>query len=165
VTGRYSSETAWRRTRQVVRGANPAAGADPSLTVEAGHLYRLLAVYAELVTDATAANRTPRLTISDGASVFLSIPPASSVPASTTARLAWIVGAAGYSSGDGQVMPLPELELQAGWQLALVTGAIQAADDYGALAAVILDTTARGGAVDLVDLPDLRVEVVGGLTT
>lgn len=158
---RYAGETAWRRVRQVVRGDDPAAGLDPSVVVPAGHVYRVRAAFAQLVTDATVANREARLQATDGVAAFLDIAPASAVVASSTTRYAWLPGAGGYVTGAGQVMPLPELDLPAGWVVQLLTGGLVAGDNWTALALIVDDLTARGGPADLADVPDLRVEVVG----
>lgn len=160
----FSGETAWRRSRQVVRGAVPAGGASPSVTVPAGHLYRLKAAYAALVTDATVANRIARLQFSDGVATFLEIGPAGVQAASSTFAYAWLPGASGYALQANEVMPLPELELQAGWVISLVTTNLVAGDAWSALALIVDDITVQGGGADLNNLPDLRVEVVGGLT-
>ena len=160
--GRTSGETTWRRVRQVVRSAVPAVATDPTFTVPAGHVWRVRAISAQVVTDANVANRSPLLQVSDGTAVFLTIPPFAVITAGLTARLSWLVQAGPYGAAAAQVMPLPELELQAGWVVSLLTGAIQAGDQYSALALIVDDMTVRGGNADLSDIPDLRVEVVGG---
>jgi hypothetical protein len=162
VAPRVSGETTWRRVRQVVRGSVPAVATDPTVTVPAGHVWRVRAVYAELATSAAVANRSPRLVVTDGVATFLSIPPVAVITASLTGRLAWLPGPGAYGAAAGQVNPIPELELQAGWVMSLVTAAIDVADQYTALALIVEDLTILGGGADLADVPDLRVEVVGG---
>jgi hypothetical protein len=156
---RFSGESPWRRSRIVVRGAAPAAGADWSFVVPAGHVYRVISLYASLVTAVAVANRVVQLVASDGVASFLTIAPAAVQAASLTYGYAWWEHAPGALVGTGQAIPLVPLVLEAGWSLASSTTAIQAADQWGAPALHVIDTTVRDGAVDVGLLPDMMVEI------
>jgi hypothetical protein len=156
---RISGEAPWRRSRIVVRGSAPAAGADWSFLVPAGHVYRVVSLYARLVTDATVANRAVSLLASDGVATFLVIPPAAVQAASLTYDYAWWEHAPGALVGTGQGIPLVPLVLEAGWSLTASTALLKAGDAWGAPALAVIDTTVRDGAVDLGALPDMMVEI------
>lgn len=160
----FSGEATWRRSRIVVPVASPAAGQDWSLVVPAGHLYHLISVYAVLVTSATVATRVPHLTFSDGVRVFLDVPPFASQVASLTRRYGWFEAATGDTTGLGISSGLPCLALQAAWQLAQSTEAIDAADQWSSVFVHVIDTTTRDNDVDLsTELPEL-VQVVNVIT-
>lgn len=158
----YSGETAWRRSRIVVPVASPAAGSDWSLTVPAGHVYRLVSIYGELVTSAAVATRVPFLTVSDGVSAFLKVPPFASQVASLTRRYAWFPESGGDATGLGIASPFPGLALVAGWSLAAATDLLDVADQWSSVRVCVEDTTVQDGSVDIDGLPDLLVEIVGG---
>ncbi len=159
--GAYSGERPWRRVRRVIAGPAPAAGVDWSITVPSGKVWRVLAILASLTTDATVAGRSVRLTASDGDTTFLSLPPVAVQAASLTGRYAWGEHVDSRTTSPDQVAALPPLTLQPGWVLRVTTTALQAADAWGAPAVLVVETTVRGGEVDLAALPDALVEVVG----
>lgn len=118
-----------------VSGRDPAAGAEISITVPAGAVWRVLGLRFELVTDATAADRQVDLLIDDGANTLLRIEPPAVQAASLTR---------GYNCGPGLpartvltsqfLMPLPVDTLLAGeWRIRTVTANLQAADNFGAV--------------------------------
>lgn len=155
-----SGETTWRRSRIVVPVATPAAGADWSLTVPAGHVYHLVSLYGQLVTSAAVATRIPRLSFTDGDSVFLDLPPFASQVASLTRRYAWAPAVSGTALGNSILSYLPDLDLPAGWTIASVTDLIDAADAWTSVKLLVRDLTVRGGANDLDAMPDLLVSLV-----
>jgi len=159
--GRFiSGERPWRRSRRIELGADPAAGVNWSITVPSGRVWEVLSAFAELVTDATVANRAARLIVGDGSTTFLSIPPAGLQTASLTYRYAWLALGAAYQSGSGQAMALPRLVLEPGWTIGVSTEGLVAGDNWGAPRLLLLETEVKGGAVDLGELPELYVEVV-----
>jgi hypothetical protein len=155
-----SGESAWRRSRVVVRIDPPGAGADWSLTVPAGHIYQLLALHARLVTSAAVATRIARLAFGDGVSPIADLPPQASQAASLTYSYAWLPSPSGILTGTFMLSVLPDLELQAGWTLASLTQALDAADQWDQVRVLVLDTTARRGKLDLNARPDFIVEVL-----
>jgi hypothetical protein len=158
--GFVSGQTPWRRVRRVESGADPAAGAEWSVTVEAGKVWELLSVFASLVTDATVATRAVRLQLGDGGVTYLDLVAADTQVASLTRRYAWLPTGAAYASASGIVSPLPRLILEPGWTLASVTDNLAAGDNWSAPRLLVVETTVRGGPVSLGELPELYVEVV-----
>lgn len=157
--GRVSGESAWRRSRIAVPVASPAAGADWTLTVPAGHLYQLLAVFATLTTSAVAATRIARLTLSDGVRTLADVPPISSQITTLVRRYLWLPAGQAYATGLGILSPLPDLTLAAGWTVGTTTDAIDAGDQWSGIFVHVLDVTARRGKLDLSEYPDWLVEV------
>ena len=155
-----SGEAAWRRSRIVVPVASPAGGADWSLTVPAGHVYRVASVMAQLATSATVATRVPFLTFSDGVQTFLQVAPFASQAASLTRLFSWFPESGGDTTAPGISSPMPSMTLQSGWRLGMATTAIDAADQWSGIYVLVMDTTVRSGAVDIDSLPDLIVEMV-----
>lgn len=155
-----SGESAWRRSRIALPVASPAVGADWTLTVPAGHLYRLLAVYATLVTAAVAATRVARLAFTDGVRTILDVPPFSTQITTLTRRYTWLPVGQAYATGLGILSPIPEIDLQAGWTVGTITDAIDPGDQWSGVVLHLLDTTARRGRLDLNARPDLLVEIV-----
>lgn len=155
-----SGQRPWRRSRRVESGADPAAGIELSFTVPGGKVWELIAVFASLVTGVTVATRAVRLRLTDGSTAFLDLPAADTQLASLTRRYNWLQAGTAYASGSGIVSPLPRLHLQPGWTIATLTDNLQAADNWSAGQLLLVETTIKGGAVELGELPDLFVEVI-----
>lgn len=155
-----SGEATWRRSRIALSVAAPAAGADWTLTVPAGHVYQLLSVFATLVTSAVAATRIARLLLGDGDSTFLDVPPFASQITTLTRRYAWIPAGQAYATGLGILSPLPDVELQAGWTLGTTTDAIDITDQWSAIRVNVIDLWERRGPIGLNAEPEARVAVV-----
>lgn len=155
-----SGESAWRRSRTVVSVASPAAGADWSTTIPAGHLYQLLAIRAILTTSAAVANRAARLILGDGTSTYASIPAPAVQAASLAVSYTWAAGAPGVSVDLAQLGYLPDLVLPPAWTIGTSTRLIDVADAWTAIQLHLLDVTVRRGRLDLDTLPDMLVGVV-----
>ena len=159
--GRYiSGERPTRRVRVVAAAATPAAGADWSLTVPAGHLYELLSVYASLVTDANVATRSVSLVLTDGQATYLVLAAPGTQAASLTWGYAWTQHGNAYAGADGIVSGIPRLLLEPGWTIAASTASKQAGDQWGTPRLLVLDTLIERGRVEVGQLPELLVEVV-----
>jgi hypothetical protein len=161
VGGAISGERPWRRSRLVELSSDPAAGAAPSLAVPAGEVWEVVSVYAQLVTDATVANRLARLQLGDGTATYLDLAAPAVQAASLTHRYAWVQHGSAYAVGLAQVATIPRLVLAAGWTVAIATDNLAAGDNWTALRLLVVKTIVKGGAIDLADLPDLIVEVAG----
>mgnify|MGYP001571786480 CR=1 FL=1 len=122
-----------------VAGADPAAGAEWSITVPVDARWRLISVTATLVTDATVAGRLPLIIVDDGANNLLVVAAQATLPASSTGI---------YSMGAGQglagaiatvqALPAPEdLYLSAGFRVRSSTSLIQAGDNWTAPRALV----------------------------
>lgn len=124
-----------RGTFRLVLGTVPAAGADFVDTVPANRRWGVNAIAFTLVPSATVANRTPVLTIDDGANIIWESSNNANVVASTTTKFR---AGAGVQLTTVQAnifqIPLPELlELPAGSRIRSVTGGIQAGDQFNAI--------------------------------
>lgn len=161
MAGRISGEGTWRRTRIVVPVTAPAAGADWSIAVPAGHLWHILAVLATLTTSGVAATRIARLIMGDGNATFADVPPFASQITALTRRYLWVPSGQGYATGLGILSPLPEAPMGTGWTIGTTTDAIDAGDQWTSIKLTVIDTTIRDGAIDLDELPDFLVSIVG----
>src|SRR5580765_5947487 len=112
-----SGEVAWRRFRVVQAVANPAAGADWSVTVPAGHLWELLGITATLTTSAAVANRAAAIVLGDGVNPYLTIPAAVVQAATLAGVYSWSGDAGAVALGVRQYGPLPDLSVPAGWTI------------------------------------------------
>ena len=117
-----------------ITGTDPAAGDEISETVPSGARWKLLALQATLVTDATVANRGPRLTFDDGTTECYSSDAAEVQAASVTRvfaagqgtqRLAVVGNRASWQWPVGVL-------LLAGWRIRTSTSALQVGDNWGA---------------------------------
>jgi hypothetical protein len=118
-----------------VQGADPAAGAEWSVTVPAGQVWIPRLVLATLVTSATVANREVRLLIDDGTTVVASIPSGVTHVASSTRDYTWM-STGGYR-GAGSValdvvVGVGTFALGAGWRLRSQIVALDAGDNWAA---------------------------------
>lgn len=152
-----SGESTWRRSRIVSLVANPAAGADWSQSVPAGHLWQLLGVTATLTTSAAVANRAVALVLGDGTNPFLTIPAPAVQAASLAGVYSWAGEGGGYAVGVRQLAPLPGLTLPPAWTLGSSTLLVDVGDQWSAVRLLLLDVTAKRGRLDLDDVPDFLV--------
>jgi len=119
---------------RVIVGTDPAAGVEILETVPTGARWKLRSVAFTLVTAVAVANRTPVLTIDDGANILWEVGTNVAQTASQAAKYRAGVGVPLTTFGAlSYLLPLPsELPLAAGSRIRTVTGALQAADDYSA---------------------------------
>lgn len=131
---------------------NPAAGADFVLTVPGGRIWRLLSLRAQLLTDANAANRNVTLRVDDGNGDFAHYPFNTTHAASIDRRYCWVWGPTSAFEASGSsgnlVQPGPQFLLLPGWRLEVVTGNVQAGDQWSAITAMVEE-----GSAD-VSIPD-----------
>jgi hypothetical protein len=160
MSAEVSGETPWRRSRITLRPANQAAGADWSVVVPGGHLYKLRSVYAQFATSAAAGTRINRLFINDGNGVILETPPVNGWIASATERMLWLPQASSQQVTANAMQILPEFDLPAGWSVGVVTTGIDAADQWSSIAVSVWDITVKGGPYNLEDYPELTIQLV-----
>jgi hypothetical protein len=117
-----------------ITGTDPAAGVEISETVPTGVRWRVISFTATLVTDATVANRIPRLQVDDGANVVATVTSTVGQTASVTAAWSWADwGAIPTSLTNANMQPLPaNLWLPPGYRIRTLTAAIVAGDNWGA---------------------------------
>ena len=159
---RISGEAPWRRSRVVQGVASPAAGADWSTTVPAGHLWRLFSVTAQLVTSAAVANRQPVLVLGDGTNPFAYLTAPAVQAAGATVIYTWANVDTFVALGARQVAALPDLELPPGWTIGVATALLDAADQWSAVRIGLADTTTRFGDLDLAASPDVVYAILTG---
>lgn len=121
------------RLRSVV-GTDPAAGVEISETIATGTRARLRSFAYTLVASAVVANRTPVLTIDDGANILFEAGNNVAQTATQTVKYRAAVGVPLTTFGAlSYLLPLPsDLELPAGSRIRTVTGAIDVGDNYSA---------------------------------
>jgi len=121
-------------TIRSITGTNPAAGAEISETVPTGARWMLLSIRADLVTDGTAATRTPQLILDDGTTSLWVADPVGATSASLTRGFNAGAGADRPSSTLTELtwaIPYP-MPLLAGFRIRTLTNNIVAGDNWGA---------------------------------
>jgi len=124
-------------TVRVITGTDPAAGVEITETVPAGRVWKLNSFRAQLVTDATVANRTLRLIIDDGTTTLFDYYSAlASQAASQTIAYNFSIGlsAPTVSSALGVAnAPLGEgFILGPGYRIRTLASGLVAGDNWGA---------------------------------
>lgn len=118
----------------VIAGANPAAGADCTFTVEALQMWRILGFSASLVTSATVANRRVHLKFShaDGA-VLESLSSVDHAASLTRLYSGNIVGGNLAQADDNDILiPIPQdIWLRESSTITTSTTNLQVGDDWG----------------------------------
>lgn len=107
-----------RAYQEIVKVADPSAGAAATFTVGGRNSIRILTAYVLLTTSATVANRFLTLDYLDGdGGIFARIPQAGAVAASDTGNGSWILGLGtnGNPIANGKYAPLPPLVLPPGF--------------------------------------------------
>lgn len=160
--GRISGETPFRRSRRTIQVAQPAAGQEWSLTVPAGHVYRLEAVRFQYVADANVASRYVRLPITDGNAEVARALLGTDIAATDDVTVSYWREAQPFTSFADVTAPLPTMDLQAGWTISTTTLNMQVGDQFKGIVVTVLDITVRGGPADLDDIPDLFLAVPSG---
>jgi len=117
-----------------ITGTDPGAGAEISESVPTGARWRLIAIRALLVTDATVANRAPILLIDDGATTFFASDPPEVQVASGS--WSWVYGAGlGRQTGVNGVRTWAfpnNMILRGACRIRTQTTNLQAGDNWGA---------------------------------
>lgn len=115
-------------------GTDPAANVEISETVPTNARWRLLALFATLVSDANVSNRDASLTIDDGTTVVARYPGGQNVAASLSTRYLWTSGGARFTiAGDRTiVVPIADVWMPDGYRLKTVTTNLQATDNWSA---------------------------------
>lgn len=115
--------------------ANPAAGAEISVTVPSGEIWRIIALSVTLVTDATSASRRPHFLFTTNGGTIIEM----FAQLAQTASLTQLYSVAAFGNvlddEDNNVRPviIPDnIWLDPGGTITTVTKAIVAGDDYGA---------------------------------
>lgn len=117
-----------------ITGTNPAANAEISETVPTNARWRLLALFATLVTDVNVANRDAALTIDDGAAVVARYSAGQNHAASLTTRYVWAAAGARFTIATDRtiVVPITDVWMPDAYRLKTVTTNLQVGDDWSA---------------------------------
>jgi len=119
-----------------VQIANPAAGADFTITVPTGARWELVSASALFTTAAAVANRHTLLVVDDGANIVYESAQTTAQIASLAIQHSWgqAIAASTDAGGLSDVNPLPaRIALVGGWRVRSSTGNIQAADQWSAI--------------------------------
>lgn len=129
--GQITDPLGGRGNYRVVALANPAAGAEMSLLVPAGALWRLRHFRWRFVTDATAGNRSVRVIADDGTNIYQRWAATSVQGASGDSRYTGLVGGAPAGiTGDNIVALHAEIILPAGHTFRSETFGLAAGDQF-----------------------------------
>lgn len=157
---RISGEAPWRRSRVVQGVPSPAAGADWSTAVPAGHLWQPFSVTAQLLTSAAVANRQAVLVLGDGTNVYAYLTAPAVQAAGATVIYTWCDVDTFVALGARQVAALPAVAIPPGWTIGVATALLDVGDQWSAIRLGLIDTTERWGRLDLAGDPD-AVFIVG----
>lgn len=119
---------------RVIVGTDPAAGAEISETVSPQARWKFMGMAFTLVTDATVGNRTPRIALDDGASIWALIPANAVLAASGTNRYhVQSIGVLGVVSTNDVAIPIPpDIYLEGGDRIRTSTVGLFAGDNFSA---------------------------------
>lgn len=139
---------------KVVTGTDPGAGVEWSLTCPTGKFWIVQSVIVTLVADATAVNRDCYIICDTGGGSpveFCRVNSPGSVTSGTTGVLSWFEGGVaggGLGTGAALVRALPfGLVIPPGGRMRSSTVNIQAADNYGAPVAQVIEVAGMYDAV------------------
>ena len=116
--------------------ATPAAGADIVWTPSTTERVKLLAITAKLVTNGTAGNRAPILSLLDlSGNTVLEVTPGGTQAASLTGQFSWYESDGPRAGTNAQVggvasADLPSFWLPEGWSVKTTTVNIQTGDQW-----------------------------------
>jgi len=125
------------RGRGVIRsitGTNPAAGVEISETVPTNARWRVISMYAQLVTSAVVAARLVNVIIDDGTNTVFRYGTGASQAASQTVNYPFFGGGfVDATGGNPRAIPLPpDLLLMGGYRFRTTTTLLDAGDDWTA---------------------------------
>jgi len=128
---------------RIVTTAKPAAGVDVKATVPGATKWKVWSLRASLTTSAIAANRVPHLQITDGPNghVVTDFPAGNNQLAASTINYAAGAGVVAANFDNTLVFVLPvDVVLLQGWTLGFATTALDAGDQWTALALLVTET-------------------------
>lgn len=147
--GRISGEATWRRVRRVAKGAVPAAGAAPTITVPGGKLWTPLSAIATVVTSAVAGSRAIALGITVANVEVARQGCGNDAAESVTFTASWWPYANSSGTTTQGVSGLPIIPLPAGSTVALSVTGGDAGDQWSALSLYVIEEDEQSGPIDL----------------
>jgi len=131
--------------------AQPAAGAEWTITVPGYAYWRVLSIAAQLTASAVAASRSPRINVASSEGIFLTC----SSPSNQTANqiVTYCVANFGLNAilNNNRVvlgMPLDRLWLQPGWTIKSQTTQIDAGDQWANIIAYVEEREIQGAGAE-----------------
>lgn len=125
---------------QLVRVPDPAPGAEWSIKAPGGEFWLVHHLHFRLVTSAAVANRVAHVIADDQTDAYMRVPTNTIVAASGSARYSGFPAAPQSTAIGGEVLfPLPDtgLRLPPGYRLRSITDAIDVADQYTEVRALV----------------------------
>lgn len=122
--------------------ANPAAGSDWLLTGPGQGVWRVVGFSALFTASAAVANRVPTLRLSTSDGTLATAPSGAAITAGLAVTLSSFPGAAPFGVAAGPQLfasPTDGWVLLPGWQLQVVTTAIDVADQWSAIRALVVE--------------------------
>lgn len=120
--------------------ANPAAGAEWSVTVPTGSVWRVRSIYSQLVTSATVANRLTSVVMKDAAgNIFFQSFLTGAQTAGGTWTIVFSVNAPNTTLGsfNNSELFIPDVVLPEGAVVISKSSGLQAGDQYSAISLLI----------------------------
>lgn len=125
---------------EVVKLANPAAGAGLKRVIPSDYYEKLMSVQLKLATSAVVANRVPSLVFADGDGVQFGTYPASvAIVAGSTATITFAMDVESVTANTNALVSseIPGLILPPGFQWQVTVAGIDVGDQISAVAAYI----------------------------
>lgn len=145
---------------KIIPVAAPGANTEWTVPVPGGACWIVQSIVATLTTDATVANRTAMVTVSDGTTVFVRVPPSAVIPASTVARITYVRNYGATISASltaGQASPFPSIPIFGGFQIASATENRAAGDAYTGIVLYVVEIEERPYDTELnMDIAQMR---------
>lgn len=148
---------------QLVRVPDPSAGAEWTMKAPGGEFWVVLNVAFRFVASAAVANRLPHLIADDQTDVYFRVPTNAIVAAAGSARYSGFGGAPqSVAIGNEVLFPLPDmgLKLLPGYRLRSSTDAIDVADQYSEIRALV-QVFPQGPADEWIPTVGAQVEPMG----
>jgi hypothetical protein len=136
--GHYSLEEA-----RIVTVPQPPPGGGVRATVPGGTKWQVWSLRATLTTDAVANNRVPHLQITDGPNghICMDFPAPQNQVAGTSIAYCAATSSVAVNFDNTTVIVLPvEVELLQGWVIGFSTTALDAGDQWSAMALIVTET-------------------------
>jgi hypothetical protein len=127
---------------RTILGATPAAGADWTIPVPGGVVWRVQSLTATLVTAVAAAIRAAAVQLFDGSVVSARIAAGATQIGSLTGNYDWFVNYGDHVAVDivaGVTATWPDIPVPGGWTIRSATNNIQGADQWSAIVLYVLE--------------------------
>lgn len=137
---------------RIVRVNAPSAGQEWSQAVPAGTVWIVQCIAARLVTSATVANRTARVTLADGTVTYLRAGGSGVQVASTTVDYNWFGGGVSFAANASTICnPFPQYPfvVQGGHSITSSVSNIDGTDTWSTITIYVYEVSAEPPSTDL----------------